>query len=265
MIKKLPEHNKDLIETLKNVFKHFLVEISISPKEAEEQEIELSRKFMAFESLSNEMAFLHSHLRPVIEANMLRIVTVCKEVQSLKDQKKKLREFLVHSHQRIRNNLEKNTMMYNLEAMKTTKEKMGPRKELITKHQNLVKEDLVEEKSLRVKKYKIEQVLQGIINKYEEDMADRNKKLAHLNEMYDKEMAQMKQMQERFDAQEKVYELLMAEKAKYEQSVWEAKLREIQKKIAARKIQRFYRGYLAFMHAHGRKKGKGKGKGKKRS
>lgn len=54
----------------------------------------------------------------------------------------------------------------------------------------------------------------------------------------------------------------MMEKEAYERQVWEAKLYEIKCKIAARKIQRFYRQYLATCKTKG-KKGKGKGKKKK--
>lgn len=53
----------------------------------------------------------------------------------------------------------------------------------------------------------------------------------------------------------------MKEKEAYERQVWEAKLYEIKCKIAARKIQRFYRQYLALCKKG--KKGKGKGKKKK--
>ncbi|BES97484.1 Hypothetical protein NTJ_10298 [Nesidiocoris tenuis] len=265
LMRSVPDHVRELIDSLDKLFNHVLDEMKRSPQEAEEEEIQLSRMYLAFESLGAEMIHLHRNLRPSFEANLRKILEICRDVHGLKEQRRKLNEFLVNSHQRIRSNLEKKTMMYNLEAMKSTKEKMGPRKELIARHHNLVKEDLAEEKNLRVQKYKSEQVLQSVISKYDENMAIRNQKLAHLNEMYEAEMAKMKLMQERYDTQEKIYSLLMDEKNKYEEAELAAKLQDIRRRIAARRIQRFYRGYMAFMLAHGRKKGKGKGRGKKRA
>jgi hypothetical protein len=66
-------------------------------------------------------------------------------------------------------------------------------------------------------------------------------------------------LQVKFDEQEYEYENLMLEKEQYERRQWEAKLFDIRCRIAARKIQRFWRAYLA-TKVKGKKSKKGKKK-----
>lgn len=68
--------------------------------------------------------------------------------------------------------------------------------------------------------------------------------------------------QAQFEEQEVEYHSLMMEKEQFEREELEIKLRDIRRRIAARKIQRFYRAYLTKRSKKGLKKGK-KGKKKK--
>uniref|UniRef100_A0A1B6EBG6 Dynein regulatory complex protein 10 n=1 Tax=Clastoptera arizonana TaxID=38151 RepID=A0A1B6EBG6_9HEMI len=135
----------------------------------------------------------------------------------------------------------------------------------IAQHQRetQLKEYISSEKELRTKRFKMQSQLAAMLQKYDTDIGDRQAQSEEITAAFEEEKKQLTELQECFDLQEEKYELLMYEKEKYEQSVWEGKLYAIQCKIAARKIQRFFRSYLALSRAKG-KKGKGKGKGKKK-
>uniref|UniRef100_A0A1B6LGV5 Dynein regulatory complex protein 10 n=1 Tax=Graphocephala atropunctata TaxID=36148 RepID=A0A1B6LGV5_9HEMI len=123
-----------------------------------------------------------------------------------------------------------------------------------------LKEHLNSERDLRAKRYKVESQLVAVLQKYDTDIGERQSQLEEMTASYEEEKEQMAVLQQQFDEQEIEYVSLMLEKEHYERQEWEAKLYDIRCRIAARKIQRYFRAYLAASRAKGKKGKKGKKK-----
>ncbi|XP_075210510.1 dynein regulatory complex protein 10-like [Lycorma delicatula] len=128
--------------------------------------------------------------------------------------------------------------------------------------ENIQKERLAKEKELRVRRYKVESQLVALLEQYDTDIGDRHRQKEELTAQLEEEKVELEQLQERFDEQEIEYNSLMQEKEVYDKRIFEDKLDHIRRKIACRKIQRWFRKCLE-RRAKGKKKGKGK-KGKKK-
>ncbi|XP_046679841.1 dynein regulatory complex protein 10 isoform X1 [Homalodisca vitripennis] len=123
-----------------------------------------------------------------------------------------------------------------------------------------LKEHIHSERDLRAKRYKVESQLVAVLQKYDADIGERHAQLEEMTASYEEEKEQMALLQQQFDEQETEYVSLMLEKEHYERQQWEAKLYDIRCRIAARKIQRYFRAYLAATRAKGKKGKKGKKK-----
>ncbi|XP_039293025.1 uncharacterized protein LOC111053688 isoform X2 [Nilaparvata lugens] len=128
--------------------------------------------------------------------------------------------------------------------------------------ENAQKDQMAKEKECRAQRAKAEAQLVALLQKYDSDIGNRHEEKEQLTAALAKEREQLEMLQEQFDEQEVEYLQLMNEKEKYERDVWNEKIYQIQCKMAARRIQRFFRRYLE--KSKSRKKGKrGRGKGRK--
>ena len=117
------------------------------------------------------------------------------------------------------------------------------------------------ELSLRKKKYKVETEVENWIQKYDNDMGERQDEFDQLDKVYTEEKKQLNELEERFRTMEKEYRDIMEERRIAREKAEEAN-RELQAMIkAATLIQSFWRAFKARKQLKNKKK-KGK-KGKK--
>jgi len=124
--------------------------------------------------------------------------------------------------------------------------------------EKLKKDNIIAEKELRVKRYKVEQQLKGILEKYDADMEDRQEQYDAISSVFKTEERALLDFNDKYYEQQTIYEELMKEKNAYEKKIWEDRLYVIQCKIAARKIQRFFRAFLFLVKEYGNTKKKKK-------
>ncbi|KAK9504664.1 hypothetical protein O3M35_010948 [Rhynocoris fuscipes] len=108
----------------------------------------------------------------------------------------------------------------------------------------LIKSHIEIESAERALKFKKESSLQFLIDKYDTNMAEKNKRFDDLTEQWKSLRYKVAEAEEKFEETDKIYQQLMDEKTEYETDVWNKKLYRIQCNIAARKIQRYFRLYL---------------------
>jgi len=131
---------------------------------------------------------------------------------------------------------------------------------LRTQMQNLVADHRVNEQDLRKKKYKIETEVDNWIQKYDQDMGERQTEYEEIDIVYTEEKKQLTELEERFSTLETEYQTIMEER-RIAREKQEAAERELSMCVgAATTIQAFWRSYKVRKALKSKKK---KGKGKK--
>ncbi|CAH1802029.1 unnamed protein product [Owenia fusiformis] len=134
--------------------------------------------------------------------------------------------------------------------------------QLSTQMANLVTEHREHEQSLRKRKYKIETEVENWIQKYDQDMGERQDEFEEIDAVYTEEKKQLNELEERFKTLEAEYNSIMEER-RISRERREAQEREMQAAVkAATTIQAYWRSFKVRKALKARKKGK-KGKGKK--
>ncbi|XP_074641846.1 dynein regulatory complex protein 10-like [Tubulanus polymorphus] len=137
--------------------------------------------------------------------------------------------------------------------------------QLKTQLQNLISEHRENESELRKRKYKIETEVENWIQKFDQDMGERQDEIERVDAIYTEEKKQLHELEERFKTLEEEYNQIMEERRIAQEKREEAE-REMQLMIqAATVVQAFWRSFKVRKALKGKKKkGKGgKGKGKK--
>jgi len=140
----------------------------------------------------------------------------------------------------------------------------GDINQLKTQLQNLITEHREKESELRKRKYKIETEVENWIQKFDQDMGERQDEYERVDAIYTEEKKQLHELEERFKTLEEEYNQIMEERRIAEEKRAEAE-RELQLLVqAATVVQAFWRSFKVRKALKGKKKkGKGKGKGKK--
>ncbi|KAF5308045.1 hypothetical protein FQR65_LT06420 [Abscondita terminalis] len=138
-------------------------------------------------------------------------------------------------------------------------------------HDMLVLQHLQDERKLRAKRLKVETQLVNWLNKYDEDMSERQRQYDELEETFEKEKIELEKIEELFALQEEDYFIVMEEKMGRQLREQQRKIENFRVNHAARVIQRYWRLYMSSQlekmdkkKGKGKEKGKGKGKGRKK-
>ncbi|XP_014245546.1 myosin-8-like isoform X1 [Cimex lectularius] len=263
MLSQLPPHVRNCIWKLEVLIAEVLLKMLRNPKAEDEGEEGLAEKFTRCENLPEEISEVVSEIRPTVENNAVEVQRGWQQISALEKQKEKLKVFCRNSMLKHAKEMETKMAADRKASEKKQEVILSAVNEIKNKHERTRDENLKKEKDLRNERNKIDEKLKEIINQYNKDMKKKEIILDKLMCSYEKETATLNELTAVFEEQKARYDELMQEKADYERSVWDAKLYEVQKKIAARKIQRFYRSYLAIMLAHGKRGKRGRGKRRK--
>ncbi|KAK4873843.1 hypothetical protein RN001_013203 [Aquatica leii] len=120
-------------------------------------------------------------------------------------------------------------------------------------------EHMLNEKKLRSNRLKIETQLISWLNKFDDDMQERQQQYDDIKAAYDADKIEMENLKALFDVQEKEYVIAMEEKAEEEARLTELMVQNFLRNHAARIIQKCWRLYRRRKLERPKKK-KGKGK-----
>ncbi|KAL7754357.1 hypothetical protein RI367_000338 [Sorochytrium milnesiophthora] len=128
--------------------------------------------------------------------------------------------------------------------------------ELLTRHRD-------EELALRKRKYKVESEVDAWIQKYDQDMEERQTEIDDISTIYNEEKAQLEELQLRYNELSKAYSKILEER-KVEEERHQLEEAERQKKHkAAARIQALWRGHTTRKELKAKKEKKKEGKGGK--
>lgn len=134
--------------------------------------------------------------------------------------------------------------------------------QLKTQLQNQVSEHRESEQNLRKKKFQVETEVENWIQKYDQDMGERQDEYEEIDGVYTEEKKQLNELEERFKTLETEY-IQIQEERRIAREKREAAERELQIGVkAATTIQAFWRSFKVRKALKTKRKG-GKGKGKK--
>lgn len=134
--------------------------------------------------------------------------------------------------------------------------------QLQTQLQNHVTEHRENEQELRRKKFKIETEVENWIQRYDQDMGERQDEYEEIDEVYTQEKTQLHELEERFKTLEAEYQQIMEER-RLARERREAAERELALMVkASTTIQAFWRSFKVRKALKSRKKKGGKKKGK---
>lgn len=134
--------------------------------------------------------------------------------------------------------------------------------QLQTQLQNLVTEHRENEQELRKKKFKIETEVENWIQRYDQDMGERQDEFEEIDAVYTEEKKQLHELEERFKTLEAEYQQIMEER-RLARERREAAERELALMVkASTTIQAFWRSFKVRKALKARKKKGGKKKGK---
>lgn len=134
--------------------------------------------------------------------------------------------------------------------------------QLNTQLQSLTLENRESEQELRRKKFKIETEVENWIQKYDQDMGERQNEYEEIDAVYTEEKKQLNELEERFKTLEEEYQQIMEER-RLARERREAAEREMSLMVkASTTIQAFWRSYKVRKALKARKKKGGKKKGK---
>lgn len=132
-----------------------------------------------------------------------------------------------------------------------------------TQMQNLTQEHRENEQNLRRKKFKVETEVENWIQKYDQEMGERQDEYEEIDAVYTEEKKQLNELEERFKTLEAEYNQIQEER-RVARERREAAERELQMSVkAATCIQAFWRSYKVRKALKSKKKKKGGGKKKK--
>ncbi|KAH3882895.1 dynein regulatory complex protein 10-like [Dreissena polymorpha] len=132
--------------------------------------------------------------------------------------------------------------------------------QLQTEKQNLVTEHRENEQDLRKKKFKIETEVENWIQRYDQDMGERQDEYEEIDEVYTQEKTQLHELEERFKTLESEYQTIMEER-RLARERREAAERELALMVkASTTIQAFWRSFKVRKALKARKKKGGKKK-----
>ncbi|XP_033106931.1 dynein regulatory complex protein 10-like [Anneissia japonica] len=135
---------------------------------------------------------------------------------------------------------------------------------LKTQQTNLIAEHRKSELALRKRKYKIETEVENWIQKYDQDMGERQDEYEDVDAVYTEEKSQLNELEERFKTLETEYTTIVEER-RIAKEKKEREERELSLMIkAATVVQAFWRSYKCRKALKAKNKKK-KGKGKKKS
>lgn len=135
--------------------------------------------------------------------------------------------------------------------------------QLNTQLQNHIQEHREHEQSLRRRKFQIETEVENWIQKYDQDMGERQDEFEEIDAVYTEEKKQLNELEERFKTLEAEYNQIQEER-RIARERREAAERELQISVmAATTIQAFWRSFKVRKALKGKKKKKGGKKGKK--
>ncbi|XP_045171945.2 dynein regulatory complex protein 10-like [Mercenaria mercenaria] len=132
--------------------------------------------------------------------------------------------------------------------------------QLQTQQQNLVTEHRENEQELRKKKFKIETEVENWIQRYDQDMGERQDEYEEIDTVYTEEKKQLHELEERFKTLEAEYQQIMEER-RLARERREAAERELALMVkASTTIQAFWRSFKVRKALKARKKKGGKKK-----
>lgn len=132
--------------------------------------------------------------------------------------------------------------------------------QLQTQQQNLVTEHRENEQELRRKKFKIETEVENWIQRYDQDMGERQDEYEEIDTVYTEEKKQLHELEERFKTLESEYQQIMEER-RLARERREAAERELALMVkASTTIQAFWRSFKVRKALKARKKKGGKKK-----
>lgn len=132
--------------------------------------------------------------------------------------------------------------------------------QLQTQQQNLVSEHRENEQELRKKKFKIETEVENWIQRYDQDMGERQDEYEEIDTVYTEEKKQLHELEERFKTLEAEYQQIMEERRQARERR-EAAERELALMVkASTTIQAFWRSFKVRKALKARKKKGGKKK-----
>lgn len=135
--------------------------------------------------------------------------------------------------------------------------------QLKTQLQNLVLEHREKEQDLRRMKYKVESQVEGLIQKYDEEMNERQEEYEEIEAAYNAQKKQLDEVEERFKTMSAEYDQIQEER-RLAREKREAAEREMALMVkAATTIQAFWRSFKVRKALKARKKKGGGKKGKK--
>ncbi|XP_050294385.1 dynein regulatory complex protein 10-like [Anthonomus grandis grandis] len=199
-----------------------------------EQQLETQRT-----QLGNE---LHKKV-DIFDKNNARIVSIKEECQisiekTIHESEKKMMQQCLESEQK--------QAALAIEAETITKQ-----------YETLLEDNFAEEKKLRAKTLRTETQLQNWLTKYDQDVGDKQTEYEEVKAQYDTEREAMDDLEDKMDAQEKMYIELMAEKEEEEERIFQEIAYKLLINRSARIIQRAWRAHI--QRKRSRKRGK-KGK-----
>lgn len=121
-----------------------------------------------------------------------------------------------------------------------------------------------QENQLRKEKWKHETNVEGLLSRYDDDMIKKQNEYDEIEALYEEEMKQLSELEEKFKPLEEEYSKIIEEKRNLER-IRAMEEEALNKKIkAAIVIQSYWRGFKLRKGIFKKKRGKkGKGKGKK--
>ncbi|XP_071945844.1 dynein regulatory complex protein 10-like [Antedon mediterranea] len=207
---------------------------------------------------------LEEHLNKAVDEKDSEITKRNDEIRKLKSDLHQIEKFSEEHIRRTKLEAEKQQQadLKNSEGKQT--KLTGELQGLKTQLTNLTAEHRKSELALRKRKYKIETEVENWIQKYDQDMGERQDEYEDVDAVYTEEKSQLNELEERFKTLEAEYNTIVEER-RISKEKKEREERELSLMIkAATVVQAFWRSYKCRKALKAKNKKKGK-KGKKKS
>ncbi|XP_071849105.1 dynein regulatory complex protein 10-like [Apostichopus japonicus] len=265
-VKERDERASQMILYLKDL-KGFILERLLTTPLEEKEKMEYLQEISVREKKNREvMEKLSTELEGELAEKDTEISKRNDEIRRLKGDRHQLEKFSEEHIRRTRLEADKSQQadLKNSEGKQTTLQ--GEVQKLRNKLAAMTAEHRESELTLRKRKYKIETEVENWIQKYDQDMGERQEEYEDLDSIYTEEKAQLNELEERFKTLEAEYTTIVEER-KIAQEKREQQQRELAAMIkAATIVQSFWRSYKCrkMLKAKNKKKGKKGKKGKKK-
>ncbi|KAJ8044121.1 Dynein regulatory complex protein 10 [Holothuria leucospilota] len=265
-VKERDENASQMISHLKDLRGFILERLLTTPLEEKDKTEYLLEINVREKKNSEVIKKLSSELEAEIAEKDAEISKRNDEIRRLKGDRHQLEKFSEEHIRRTRLEADKSQQadLKNSEGKQATLQ--AEVQKLRNKLATMTAEHRDSELTLRKRKYKIETEVENWIQKYDQDMGERQEEYEDLDTIYTEEKAQLNELEERFKTLEAEYTTIVEER-RIAQEKREQEQRELAAMIkAATIVQAFWRSYKCrkMLKAKNKKKGKKGKKGKKK-